>query len=153
MAQRWVSFVLVLVGTLTWIPSIQTAVLTSEIQDALHSSKYVYIASTRKDGSWGKPAEIWFMYHQGAMWVASPTTTWRVKRIQAGRDKAKIWVEKPGGPAFIAKGSIVKDPEVQKVLFKTYAKKYPADWSSYEKVFREELQSGARVLIKYEPLE
>lgn len=153
MGQRWISLVLVLVGILAWMPFSQATALTSEVQGALDSSKHVYIASTRKDGSLGRPAEIWFMHYQGAVWVATPKTTWRVKRIQAGRDQAKIWVGKPDGPAFAAKGSIVEDSEVQEALFGTYAKKYPEGWSSYEKVFREELQSGARVLIKYEPSE
>ena len=147
MGQRWVSFVLVLIGTLAWMPSSRAVALTSEVQGALDSSKYVYIASSRKDGSLGRPAEIWFMHHQGAVWVASPKTTWRVKRIQAGRGQAKVWVGKSDGPAFMAKGSIVKDSEVQGVLFETFAKKYAGSWSSYEKTFRDDLQSGARVLI------
>ncbi len=127
--------------------------LAPEIKEALKSSKYIYIASTRKDGSLGKPAEIWFMYHQGALWVASPKTTWRVRRIQAGRNQAKVWVGKPDGPAFMAKGSLVQDGEVQKVLFETFAKKYPEGWASYEKAFRDQLKNGTRVLIKYEPVE
>ena len=153
MGQRWISWVLVLTGILAWLPSSQAVALTAEVQEALDSSKYVYIASTRKDGSLGRPAEIWFMHHQEAVWVATPKTTWRVKRLQAGRDGAKIWVGKPKGPAFMAKGSIVEDSGVQEVLFETFAKKYPDGWSSFEKNFRAGLQSGDRVLIKYAPTE
>ncbi len=131
----------------------RSASLSPELQQALDSSKHVYIQSERKDGSFGKAAEIWFMPYQGAVWVASPATTHRVKRIQAGRTKAKIAVGKPDGPSFNAKGSIVKDPEVNNVLFDTFAKKYPDGWSSYEKSFRDGLANGSRVLIKYEPVE
>jgi hypothetical protein len=91
------------------------------------------------------------MHHNGAVWVASPVTTHRVKRIQAGQTKAKIAIGKTDGPSFTAKGSIVKDPEVNKVLFETFAKKYSDRWSSLEEQFRDGLANGSRALIKYEP--
>jgi hypothetical protein len=125
--------------------------LSPELQKALESSKYVYIQSTREKGGLSKAAEIWFMYHNGAVWVCSPTTTHRVKRIQAGKTGAKIAIGKADGPSFSAKGSLVKDPEVNKVLFETYAKKYAGDWTSYEKKFHEGLTDGSRTLVKYDP--
>jgi hypothetical protein len=148
-------WLLVLAVTLVAVPErpVQSASLSPELQQALDSSKYVYIQSARKDGKFGKPAEIWFMHHDGAVWVASPPTTYRVKRIKAGQTKAKIAVGKAAGPSFNATGSIVKDPEVNKVMFETYAKKYANDWKSYEQKFRDGLANGSRVLIKYEPAE
>ncbi|MGE0682015.1 MAG: hypothetical protein AB7P69_14090 [Candidatus Binatia bacterium] len=125
--------------------------LSAEQQKALDSSKYVYIQSTRADGSLGKPAEIWFMHHEGAVWVCSPTTTYRVKRIQAGKTEAKIAIGKPDGPSFKAKGSVVKDAEVNKALYESFAKKYADGWSSYEKQFKEGLANGSRTLVKYDP--
>jgi hypothetical protein len=146
-------WLLALIVTLVGMPVVpaHSASLSPELQKALDSSKYVYIQSTRKDGKLSKPAEIWFMPYNGAVWVASPPTTYRVKRIQAGQIKAKIAVGKADGPSFNAKGSIVKDPEVNKVLFEVFAKKYGSSWSSLEKKFRDGLADGSRVLIKYEP--
>src|SRR5207249_5886903 len=106
---RLLAFVVVLVAAPV-IPA-QGAALSPELQKTLDSSKYVYIQSTRKDGKLSKPAEIWFMPYNGAVWVASPPTTYRVKRIKAGQTTAKIAVGKADGPSFNAKGSIVKDPE------------------------------------------
>lgn len=153
MHQRWwpVAVVFVMVGLFGPAPSAHSASLSPELQKALDSSKYVYIQSERKGGALGKPAEIWFMQHDGAVWVASPVTTHRVKRIQAGQKKAKIAVGKPDGPSFDATGSVVKDAEVNKVLFDAFAKKYADGWSSYEKQFRDGLADGSRALIKYEP--
>lgn len=128
-----------------------SAPLSAELQKALDSSKYVYIQSTRKDGKPSKAAEIWFMHYKGAVWVCSPVTTYRVKRIQAGQTKAKIAVGKSDGPSFTAKGSVVKDAEVDKVLLETFAKKYADSWSSHEKNFRDGLANGSRPLVKYEP--
>ena len=146
---RLLAFVVVLVATPV-VPA-QSAALSPELQKALDSSKYVYIQSTRGDGKLSKPAEIWFMPYNGAVWVASPPTTHRVKRIQAGHTTAKVAIGKPDGPSFNAKGSIVKDPEVNKALFETFAKKYTNEWKSLEQKFRDGLANGSRVLIKYEP--
>src|SRR5215510_8971184 len=153
MNMRLHSWLWALVVTLVAIPTIaaQGAPLSPELQKALDSSKYVYIQSTRQDGKLSKPAEIWFMPYNGAVWVASPPGTYRVKRIQAGQTKAKIAIGKADGPSFNATGSLVQDPEVNKVMFEVYAKKYGSGWSSYEKKFRDGLADGSRVLIKYEP--
>ena len=148
----WVLFFAALLIALSGIKTTaHSAPLSAELQKALDSSKYVYIQSARKDGSMGKSAEIWFFPYQGAVWVCSPVTTHRVKRIQAGQTKAKVAVGKSDGPSFTAKGSLVKDPEANKVMFETFAKKYADGWSSYEKNFHDGLADGSRTLIKYEP--
>ncbi|MFI5364194.1 MAG: hypothetical protein ACHQ4J_01095 [Candidatus Binatia bacterium] len=125
--------------------------LPADVKTELANSKYVYIATTRKDGKLGKPAEIWFPYHNGAVYVASPPTTWRVRRIKAGRTAAKISVGKPDGPSFMAAGAVVNEPDVYPILFETYAKKYPDGWKSFEEKFRGGLKDGSRVLIKFTP--
>jgi hypothetical protein len=125
--------------------------LSDALKSDLASSKYVYIASTRKGGSLGKPAEIWFLYYKGAVYVGTPPTSWRARRIKAGRPEAKIWVGKPDGPSFMAAGAIVNDPDVYPVMFETYAKKYPDGWPRFEEKFRNGFKDGSRVLIKYTP--
>jgi len=150
---RFFWWVLALAVNLAVQPAISAsgASLSPELQKALETSQYVYIQTERKDGTLGKAAEIWFLYHNGAVWVASPMTTHRVKRIQAGHTKAKIAIGKVGGLAFNAKGSLAKDPAVNNVMFETFAKKYPDGWASFEKNFRDGLANGSRTLIKYEP--
>jgi hypothetical protein len=128
------------------------AVLAPDVERALASSPYVYIATERKGGGFGSPAEIWFMWDQGAVWVASPPTTWRAKRIRAGRTAARIAVGSKDGPSFAAKGSFVRDPAVYEKLYATYARKYPDGWPRYEARFRDGLKDGTRVLMRYEPV-
>lgn len=125
--------------------------LSPATEEALRSSTYVYISTTRKNGSLGTPAEIWFLYHQGAVYVASPPTTWRVRRIKAGRLGAQIRVGERDGPSFRATGAIVNEPDVLPVLFETFARKYPEGWKRWEERFRRGLSDGSRVLIKYTP--
>jgi hypothetical protein len=125
--------------------------LPAAVRDQLASATYVYIATQRKDGSFGKPAEIWFMWHEGAVWVGTPPTTWRVKRIKHKRPNAKIAVGKADGPSFEAVGSIVKDTKIADLLCETYAKKYPDRWPGYAEKFKQGLKDGSRVLVKYVP--
>lgn len=133
------------------LPVAMPAALTPALQQQLADSQFVYISSTRKDGSLSTPAEIWFMWHDGAVYVGTRPTSWRVKRIKAGRPQAKIAVGRADGPTFTASGSLSTDPKLQALLLETYAKKYPAGWAKYADAFREGFKDGSRVLVKYEP--
>ena len=90
------------------LAALASAALSPELDRALKESKYVYVQSERKSGELGKPAEIWFFYDAGTVYVASPPTAWRVRRIKAGRRKARIAVGKPDGPSFAATGSGIR---------------------------------------------
>ncbi|MBI4515872.1 MAG: hypothetical protein HY699_08670 [Deltaproteobacteria bacterium] len=142
---------LALIVSLSRAGSIPAAELPAALTAELDQATYVYIASQRKTGGFGKPAEIWFLHHAGALWVGTPPTTWRVKRIKAGRTAARIAIGKSDGPAFQAVGSLVNDPEVQNLMLQTYAKKYPDRWPAYEQKFRSGFKDGSRVLVKYTP--
>jgi len=151
-AARWTNAlvtVAIVAGTLTGVT--RAAELPADVKTALETSKYVYISSTRKDGTLGKPAEIWFLYHNGAVYVGTMPTSWRAKRIKKGRAAAKIAVGKVDGPSFMATGAIVNEPDVLPVLYETYAKKYADGWKQFEPKFRSGFKDGSRVLIKYTP--
>jgi hypothetical protein len=153
--RRLASIAVLVLGGLGWMvvgSPASAAPLTPEIVHALETSPYVYIATQRKDGSFGTPAEIWFMYDQGAVWMASPTTAWRVKRIRAGRTTAQIAVGAKNGPTFAATGSFVRDPAAYEKLYAAFAKKYPQGWTQYETRFRDGLRDGSRVLMRYQPV-
>jgi len=141
---------LLLVASLL-LPVMAWAALPHDVQQALASSQFVYISSTRKDGSFSRPAEIWFMWHDGAVYVGTRPTSWRVKRINAGRPEAKIAVGKVDGPSFDATGSLVHDATLEGVLMETYAKKYPDGWATHADNFRAGFKDGSRVLVKYVP--
>ena len=133
------------------LPWAALGALSADLQKALSESKYVYISSTRKDGSLSKSAEIWFLFHDGAVYVGTRPSSWRVKRIKAGRPDAKIAVGTADGPSFTATGSLVNDPAAQALMMQTYAQKYPDGWKTHEQTFREGFKDGSRVLVKYVP--
>lgn len=125
--------------------------LGADVEHALATAAYVYVATERKTGDFGRPAEIWFMWDDGAVWVASPPTSWRAKRIRAGRAKARIAVGRPDGPSFPAEGAFVRDPAAYDKLCATFARKYPDGWPKYAASFRNGLRDGSRVLMRYRP--
>ena len=125
--------------------------LAPEVDKALRESPYVYVQSQRKTGEWSKPAEIWFHYEDGAVYVGTRPTSWRVKRIGWKRTKAHIAVGKATGPSFEARGELVKDGAVEARLMADYAKKYPDGWTKYEQSFRDGFKSGERVVVRYTP--
>jgi hypothetical protein len=125
--------------------------LSPELDRALKDSKYVYVQSERKSHDLGKAAEIWFYYDGKAVYVGTPPTSWRVKRIKAGRKKARIAVGKSDGPAFEATGELVHDAAIEKQLMEAYAKKYPEGWSRFADKFRDGFKNGDRVLVRYTP--
>jgi len=127
------------------------AAFAPDVAQALKDGKYVYVQSERKSGQLGKPAEIWFFSEGDAVYVGTRPTSWRVKRIKAGRHRARVAVGKPDGPAFDAKGEIVHDAKVEADLLAAYAKKYPDGWGRFEKEFRDGFKSGDRVLVRYTP--
>ncbi len=127
------------------------AELSAEIRDGLASSPFVYISSTRKDGTLSRPAEIWFLWHKGSVYVASSPDSWRIRRIRWGRPAAKIWVGKRDGPSFMATGALVDEAEVHPILFETFARKYGSRWKSWEESFQKGLKDGSRLLVRYTP--
>ena len=133
------------------LAGVGAAALSPDLDRALKESKYVYVQSERKSGQLGKPAEIWFFYDGGAVYVGTRPTSWRVRRIKAGRPDAKIAVGKVDGPSFTATGSLPNDPAMQELLLKEYARKYPQGWETHEQSFRQGFKDGSRVLVKYVP--
>jgi len=121
------------------------------IEEQLAKATYVYVQSERKSGELGAPAEIWFHVEDGAVWVGTRPTSWRVRRIKAGRTRAKVAVGSVTGPAFDAVGSLVDDDAVEGRLMDAYAKKYPEGWKKYEQGFRDGFKTGERVLVRYTP--
>jgi hypothetical protein len=127
------------------------AALPAGIDRALRDATYVYIQSERKSGEYSKPAEIWFYYDGSAVYVGTRPTSWRVRRIKAGRKKAKIAVGKTDGPNFAAIGEVKRDTAVEEKLMTDFAHKYPEGWARHADAFRDGFKSGERVLVRYAP--
>lgn len=133
------------------LAAVAAAALSPDLDRALKESKFVYIQSERKSGEFGKPAEIWFYYDDGAVYVGTRPNSWRVRRIKAGRKRARIAIGKTDGPSFEAIGEVKRDPAVEQRLMEAFAKKYPDGWDRHAEGFREGFKNGERVLVRYTP--
>jgi hypothetical protein len=74
-----------------------------------------------------------------------------VRRIKAGRPRARIAVGKVDGPTFEATGALVRDTALEQRLMDDFARKYPEGWSRHAESFREGFKTGERVLVRYTP--
>jgi hypothetical protein len=133
------------------LAAVAWAALTPALEKALADARYIYIQSERKGGELGKPAEIWFFVDGGTVYVGTRPGSWRVKRIKAGRPRARIAVGSPHGPSFEATGKVVKDPAIEAKLMESFATKYPEGWPRHAESFRDGFRSGERVLVAYTP--
>jgi hypothetical protein len=125
--------------------------LTAEQEKQLADATYVYVQSERKSGAWSTPAEIWFFVDGGTVYVGTRPGSWRVRRIKAGRTKARIAIGKVDGPAFEATAAVLDDPKIEAALMAAFAKKYPEGWARHAQGFEEGFKSGERVLVAYTP--
>jgi len=124
---------------------------SAEQEKQLADATYVYVQSERKSGEWSTPAEIWFFVDGGTLYVGTRPGSWRVKRIKAGRTKARIAIGKVDGPAFEANGAVASDAAIETKMMAAYAKKYPDGWKKHEQSFRDGFKTGERVLVAYTP--
>lgn len=124
---------------------------TPDVERALADATYVYVQSERKSGDLGTPAEIWFHVEDGAVYVGTRPSSWRVRRIKAGRTRARVAVGTVDGPAFDATAALVDDAKLADRLMAAFARKYPEGWKRYEQGFRDGFASGERVLVRYTP--
>lgn len=131
--------------------SVALAAFPPGIEEKLREATYVYVQSERKSGELGAPAEIWFHVENGAVWVGTRPASWRVRRIKAGRTRARVAVGSPTGPAFDATAALVEDDAVAERLMEAFAKKYADGWKRHEQSFRDGFKSGERVLVRYTP--
>jgi hypothetical protein len=166
MTRRWTLLASLLLSV-AWLLSLPqpAAGLSKDLTEKLETAKYVYIASMRKHGELGQPAEIWFFYEGGALYVGATPDSRRVRRLKAGRPQAKVWIGEPNGPqritvtereiamlpSFKARGEIVTDRKMQERLREVFAKKYAAEWPEAEDLFH--FENGKRVLVKYVPVD
>ncbi|MEV6106570.1 PPOX class F420-dependent oxidoreductase [Streptomyces sp. NPDC051940] len=50
--------------------------------DEIRRSKYISLTTYRKDGT-PVATPVWYVEHDGALWVVTPADSWKVKRIRA----------------------------------------------------------------------
>ncbi len=131
--------------------------------EAARTSPLVYVSPLLKDGSESRcHGEVWFFVDGGDVVLATATKTWKARAVQAGRDRARIWVGDFGpyakareklatAPNFVARARIDKERATFDRLLEAYASKYPDEWDKWKPRFESGYAEGTRVVIRYTP--
>lgn len=137
--------------------------------DVIEKSPFAYISPLKKDGSESTcHGEVWFAWIDGAVVVNSRRGTWKVKALEKGLDRARIWVGDHGrwkasigggrneafreAPTFEARARFETDRKVLDQLIAAFEKKYAGEFDQWREDMHAGFFSGHRKLIRYEPI-
>lgn len=141
----------------------ETKEVELEIPEELNTSQLIYLTPIKSDGEESKcRAEIWFVYIDEKIYVATPPDAWRTKAIEKGLTETRIWVGEFGNwknakdkyreaPELMAEGEVVEDAEKHEELLTAFGEKYVEEWKSWGPRFKRELDNGKRVILQYTP--
>lgn len=131
------------------------------IWELADQSKLIYVSPLKSDGDLSRcKAEIWFAHLNRHLYVVTPPDAWRAQAIGKGLDQAVVWVGDHGmwtqseefmqAPNMTMTASLATDPSTHEAVLAAMAGKYADDgWSRWGPRFREGLEDGGRVMIRY----
>jgi hypothetical protein len=117
--RRMLMLMLALAGVL--VAAIAHAGFSPEVVAALETSKDLYVATKRADGSLSKVVPVWFMYDGDAIYFTTLPTTYKAKRIRKG-SPLYVWVGRADGPHFVGAAEVLTDPALAARMAPVYAK-------------------------------
>jgi len=139
--------------------------LPQPTRTALGESKLVYVSPLHRDGRESScHGEVWFFVDGGSVVIATATDGWKVKAVNSGRDRARLWVGDFGpvkragdrlhsAPAFLAGVEIDRDPKLFEKLLAAFGARYAADsWDKWKLRFETGYADGSRVVLRYTPI-
>jgi len=124
----------------------------TDVVKALETSKNLYVATKRKDGSMSARAPIWFMYDGNAVYFSTAPESHKAKRIAKG-SPLYVWVGAENGPHFVCNAELVRDPAVAAMMAPVYDKKYWISWLGFFRPRPDRVQAGKTVIVKVVPAE
>jgi len=141
----------VLIGALLGAAAaVAAASFPPDVATALRSSKQIYVATRRADGSQSKVVPVWFMYDGDAIYFATDPKSYKARRIRRG-SPLFVWVGSADGPHFVGKASLEKDPELAARMAPVYSQKYWIAWLGLFRPNPERVRAGKTVIVKIVP--
>jgi hypothetical protein len=122
------------------------------VVEALKTSKNLYVATKRKDGTQSSVAPIWFMYDGEAVYFTTVPDSHKATRIAAG-SPVLVWVGAENGPHFVGKGEIVRDPAVAEKMAPVYDQKYWISWVGFFRPRPDRVRDGKTVIVRVTPVD
>lgn len=134
----------------------------ADLAQGLADSDLVYLSPIQSSGALSScQAEVWFQYHDGAVYVVTSDKAWRARAVRRGLGQARMWVGDVGVwtdsdgeyaqlPSTDVSAAFIEDEAQTKAVLKKMGRKYPASWLVWGPRFRKGLADGSRVLLRYD---
>jgi hypothetical protein len=120
---------------------------TPEVANALRSSKHVYVATKRADGTPSKVVPVWFMFDGDAIYFTTGPESHKAKRIAKG-SPLLVWVGTADGPHFVGPAELIRDPDVAARMAPLYDQKYWISWVGFFRPRPDRVRDGKTVIVK-----
>jgi PPOX class probable F420-dependent enzyme len=130
--------------------TLATAALAPDVAAALRTSKQIYVATRRADGSQSKVVPVWFMFDGDAVYFTTGPDSYKAKRIRKG-SPLLVWVGSASGPHFEGKAELVKDTALAERMGAHYSQKYWIAWIGFFRPSADRVGSGKTVIVKVKP--
>ena len=132
-----------------------------DVYDKLRVSRLIYLTPIKSDGFESKcQGEVWFVYDGTDIFVNTQADAWRAEAIRKGLTAARIWVGDFGfwtrsngaykdAPSLELTGKIESDADEWEEVFPVFGAKYSDEWPTWGPRFKNGLEDGSRVLLRY----
>ncbi len=120
------------------------------VANALRSSKHIYVATKRADGTPSKVVPVWFMFDGDAVYFSTGPQSHKAKRIAKG-SPLLVWVGTADGPHFVGPAELIRDPDVAARMAPAYDQKYWISWLGLFRPRPDRVRDGKTVIVKVKP--
>jgi PPOX class probable F420-dependent enzyme len=138
-------------GMLAFAVAAAATQFTPDVQQALETSKQLYVATRRADGSTSAMAPIWFMFDGDAVYFTTTPDSHKAKRIAKG-SPVLVWVGSSQGPHFVGHGEIIRDPAQAERMAPVYDQKYWISWLGFFRPRAARIRDGSTVIVRVTPV-
>jgi PPOX class probable F420-dependent enzyme len=121
-----------------------------DVRDALRTSKHIYVATRRADGTTSAKAPVWFMVDGDAVYFTSAPDSHKVARIRHG-SPLLVWVSTADGPHFEGKADVLSDPALAERMAPAYREKYWIAWLGFFRPRPDRVREGKTVIVRVTP--
>jgi len=144
---RWMSTLVFVLMVGMVATAVAAAGFSPEVVKALETSKEIYVATKRHNGTISRVVPVWFMYDGDAIYFTTAPSSYKAKRLKHG-SPLYVWVGAADGPHFVGPAELVKDPEVATRMAPVYAQKYWIAWLGLFKPNPDRVRVGKTVIVK-----
>jgi len=123
---------------------------SSDVREALRTSKHIYVATRRADGTTSAKAPVWFMVDGDAVYFTSAPDSHKVARIRHG-SPLFVWVGTADGPHFEGKAEALSDPALAERMAPAYREKYWIAWLGFFRPRPDRVRAGKTVIVRVTP--